>query len=349
MTRILRPEQLGLAVDHLRAGAPGGMPTETVYGLAAPFDDATAVAAVFTAKGRPADDPLIVHVSPGLWPGFGTRDGLVSLGLIAQSADERVDLLATALWPGPLTLVLPRGPAISDAITSGLPGVALRMPAHPLALALIDGAGPLVAPSANRFGRISPTSAEAVVAELGGRIAWVLDGGACEIGVESTVLRLDDDGTTLLRPGAVSVEVLTDLLGASPRLPAGRVAGPQPAPGMLDRHYAPRTPLVLSPPRWTDDAVEALRARLGPADAVGYLGWSQAPDLLAGRAVVGRVLTPDGDVAEAARGLFAALRDLDGAGVSLIVAERCPVTTGLGAAIADRLRRASAGTPPLHA
>lgn len=347
MTRMLGPAEIGVAIDHLRAGQPGGMPTETVYGLAAPFDDAAAVAAVFTAKGRPADDPLIVHVSPGLWPGLSTRDGLVSRGLIAPSTDERIDLLATALWPGPLTLVLPRGPAISDAITSGLPGVALRMPAHPLALALIDGAGPLVAPSANRFGRISPTSADAVVAELGGRIAWVLDGGACEIGVESTVLRLDADGTTLLRPGAVSAEVLTDLLGPSPRLPAGRVAGPQPAPGMLDRHYAPRTPLVLAPLAWTDEALAALRARLRSSDAVGFLGWREAPSQIAGHPVIGRALSPGGDVAEAARGLFAALRDLDGAGVGLIVAERCPSTTGLGAAIADRLRRASAGTPPL--
>jgi L-threonylcarbamoyladenylate synthase len=334
MPRRLPPQALDEAAAALRAGHPVAIPTETVYGLAADAWQPDAVAAVFAAKGRPSSDPLIVHISPGLLGGRGVAAGLEALGLIAHGADPRIDTLAAAFWPGPLTLVLPRGPRVTDAITAGLPDVAVRMPAHPTALDLIDRTGrPLVAPSANRFGRISPTTAEAVVAELEGRVGLVLDGGPCAVGVESTVLRLAD--RLLLRPGLITAADLAPFLGAPPTSATGTTAGPQPAPGMLASHYAPRTPLVLAPPA----TLEAARQRGG---RLGWLGWSRGAD-----ADVVEVLSPNGDPAEAARRLYAALRALDAAGCALLVAERPPGTDGLSLAIADRLRRAAAGTPPL--
>lgn len=335
MPRRLPPQALDEAAAALRAGLPVAIPTETVYGLAADAWQPDAVAAVFAAKGRPSTDPLIVHISPGLLGGRSVAAGLEALGLIAPGADPRIDTLAAAFWPGPLTLVLPRGPRVADAITAGLPDVAVRMPAHSTALDLIDRTGrPLVAPSANRFGRISPTTAEAVVAELEGRVGLVLDGGPCAVGVESTVLRLAD--RLLLRPGLITADDLAPFLGAKPTSAAGATAGPQPAPGMLASHYAPRTPLVLAPPA----TLEAARRQGG---RIGWLGWSGGAD-----ADVVELLTPAGAPAEAARRLYAALRALDGAGCTLLVAERPPGSDGLSLAIADRLRRAAAGTPPIE-
>ncbi len=216
-TRRLTAHELHEAAALITAGQPVAMPTETVYGLAAIAFDAEAVARVFAAKERPAHDPLICHVSPRLL-GDDVVAGLQSIGLVGPlTVDARLTLqaLTDRWWPGPLTLVLPRGQAVPDAVTSGLPTVAIRMPAHPVALGLIDAVGqPLVAPSANRFGRISPTTAEAVHEELHGRIAAIVDGGPCSVGVESTVLGVHEHGgVTLFRPGRVSRHDVEDLLG----------------------------------------------------------------------------------------------------------------------------------------
>lgn len=310
---------LAAAAAALRAGRLVGMPTETVYGLAADALDARAVLRVFEAKGRPRFDPLIVHCAD--------LDQARTVAVFS----ERAERLAAACWPGPLTLVLPRLPCIPDAVTAGLDTVAVRVPDHPLALALIRAAGrPLAAPSANRFGRISPTTAAHVAEQLGDAVACVLDGGPCRIGVESTVLR-PEPHPLVLRPGGVSRERLAELLGEPVAL-AGRDeragALPREAPGMLASHYAPRARLRLLAPGepWPSAADTALLAFTGiglPATAAPV-----------------RILSPGGDVAEAAQHLFARLRELDALAPRLIVAEPVP-DTGLGEAVNDRLRRAA--------
>ena len=303
------------AAAALRRGELVGMPTETVYGLAANALDARAVLSVFAAKGRPRFDPLIVHCCD-----------LAMVRTVARLS-PRAERLA-ALWPGPLTLVLPRLPCIPDAVTAGLDSVAVRIPDHPLALELIRAAGiPLAAPSANRFGRISPTTAAHVAEQLGEAVSVILDGGPCRIGVESTVLR-PDPTPVVLRPGGVTREQLAALLGEAVALAdrsARAEALPQEAPGLLASHYAPRAPLRLRAPgeAWPVDA--ALLAFTGA-------------DLPSGATAT--VLSASGDLAEAAASLFAKLRQLDARAPGLIVAELVP-EAGLGEAINDRLRRAA--------
>lgn len=316
------------------------MPTETVYGLAARLDDLSAVAAVFQAKERPADDPLIVHLGPHLL-GPDPLSALKRQGLVPDLPEPQAQAAArlmAAFWPGPMTLVLPRGPAVHPSITAGLPEVALRLPAHPIAQTLVDATGVgLVAPSANRFGRISPTTADAVLGELGGRIAAVVDGGPCSVGVESTVLRVRaDGGTDRLRPGAVTDAQVTSLLGASPSVPRGQ-QGPSPSPGQSASHYAPTTPLHLAPAFALDH-----RPR-----RVAVLGWRD-PDALRHNLTarghqVGafEALAPDGDPSGAAHRLYALLRSLDASGCDAIVAEAIPEGSGLLDALRDRLDRAS--------
>jgi L-threonylcarbamoyladenylate synthase len=309
---------IATAAAAIRRGALVGMPTETVYGLAADALDAQAVLAIFAAKGRPRFDPLIVHCAD-----------LAQARSVAVFS-PRAEALAAACWPGPLTLVLPRLPCVPDAVTAGLDTVAVRVPDHPLALALIRAAGtPLAAPSANRFGRISPTTAAAVHEQLGDAVACVLDGGPCRIGVESTVL-CPDPLPLVLRPGGITRERLASILGCPVALAdhAARAdALPRLAPGMLASHYAPRAPLRLRHPgeAWPRDPRLALLAFTGadlPAD------------------VPTRILSPTGDVAEAAQHLFACLRELDAREPVQIVAELVP-DHGLGEAINDRLRRAA--------
>jgi L-threonylcarbamoyladenylate synthase len=340
------------AAALLRAGGLVVMPTETVYGLAADATQPEAVAAVFRAKDRPPTDPLIVHVSPRMLttaaPGAGSpgdlAGGLIARGIVAADVDRAtLTLLATAFWPGPLTLLLPRGPAISDAITAGSALVAVRVPHHPVALALIDATDrPLVAPSANRFGRISPTCAADALAELAGRVDAVLDGGRSSIGVESTVLDLGPPAR-VLRPGAIGRDALTPLLGdvLTPERPSPA------SPGQLDVHYAPRTPLTRAPPPqdWTPVTLQHL-----PLGALGWLGWSaeDGPPPGGRDRWAARVdLSASGDPTEAARNLYAALRTLDEAGVDAIVAALPPDGDGLLRAISDRLRRAGSSRPPL--
>ncbi|MDA3961585.1 MAG: L-threonylcarbamoyladenylate synthase [Planctomycetota bacterium] len=304
------------AVAALRRGGLVGMPTETVYGLAALATNADAVLGIFSAKGRPSFDPLIVHVADAAqaWQ--------------VAKPDPVAERLAAACWPGPLTMVLPRRAVVPDAVTSGLETVGVRCPDHPLARALIAAVGPLAAPSANRFGCLSPTTAAAVREQLGAAVDEVLDGGPCQVGVESTVVRTGPE-PVILRPGGVTAERLEAILGrAIPVADRATVAAglPAEAPGMLASHYAPRAPLMLRDGAWPGDPDQGLLAFRGHD-----LPTPSGPC---------EVLSRSGDLHEAARNLFAALRRLDAAGVTRIVAEAVPAQ-GLGLAINDRLRRAA--------
>lgn len=336
------PEGLAVAVAHLRASGILGMPTETVYGLAANAFDEHAVASVFAAKDRPLFDPLIAHVAQA--PASEAVARLVRLDALGPLARARFDALV-GLWPGPLTLVLPRRIEVPDLVTAGLATVAVRMPDHPVAQALLRAfGGPLVAPSANRFGRISPTTVAAVRAELGDRVPYVLDGGPCAIGVESTVVAVDPDGAVrLLRPGGVTREELQALVG--PIAEAG--GGPHQSPGQGASHYAPRTPLVLLSGRLEGVSDDEL-AELGP-EPIALLRVTGSAEAgarrlaAAGLAVVEVVsLSEVGDLAEAARALFSTLRRLDAGPAVRLVAEPCVGEQGLAHAIRDRLRRAGA-------
>jgi L-threonylcarbamoyladenylate synthase len=304
------PDGVAQAADLLRKGGLVALPTETVYGLGGDARSDRAVARIFAAKGRPRFNPLIVHL-----PDVAAARGLALF-------DTRADALAAAFWPGPLTLVLPlrAGSGLSDLVTAGLPTVALRIPAHPVARALLQVfGGPLAAPSANPSGRISPTRAAHVMEGLGGRIDAVIDGGTCAVGVESTIVGLEG-AARLLRPGGVPAEALETALGL-PLLPpeAGQIT----APGQLAAHYAPGAPVRL-------DAVAARPNEVwigfGPQSAGAALTLSEA-----------------GDLVEAAARLFHSLREADrlaGPGGAIAVA---PIPeTGLGRAINDRLRRAAA-------
>lgn len=309
------------AAGVLRAGGIVGMPTETVYGLAADARNTSAVAAVFAAKQRPSFDPLIVHVAEA------------ADAVMIASVSEQARLLMEAFWPGPLTLVLPRLPVIPDLVTSGLDTVGVRCPDHDIARALIRKSGcPLAAPSANRFGRVSPTTAAHVLDQLGDAIDGVVDGGACRVGVESTVLALQP-APVVLRPGGITCEQLAACLGRPVPLAQRQEVGahlPAAAPGLLESHYAPRQRLSLREP-----------GAAWPADpGIGLLAW-RGGDLPPHRQH--EILSASGDLAEAASNLFAAMRRLEAAAISAICAEPVP-ETGLGVAINDRLRRA-AGTP----
>ncbi len=309
------PQNLERAAELLHGGGVVAIPTETVYGLAANAFDARAVARVYEIKRRPSFDPLIVHVLDE-----------AMLARVAAGIPDAARALIARFWPGPLTLVLPKAAAIPGLVTSGLSTVAVRMPAHPVARSLLELAGvPLAAPSANRFGSLSPTRAAHVAGQLGDDPDLVLDGGACEHGVESTIVAFDS-GVRVLRPGAVPLEALAALL---PEVTLGRSDAETPvAPGQLAHHYAPRTPLRL---------VEGGGTRGEGRARAGFLGFMRPA---AGYAQ-NRVLSETGDLREAAARLFEALHELDGLGLDRIDAETVP-EAGLGVAIMDRLRRASA-------
>jgi L-threonylcarbamoyladenylate synthase len=345
-------ESLERAAELLALGQLVAMPTETVYGLAGDAFNPTAVARIFAAKERPTFDPLIVHVAP-IAAAEDPIDALAGREVIDATrldaaARARAVTLMRAFWPGPLTLVLPRHARIPDLVTSGLPTVAVRVPRHPVALALLAVARtPLAAPSANRFGRISPTSAEDVQAELHDRLALILDGGRCRIGVESTVVAVEPGGELrLLRPGGTPAEEIERVTGARP-IAVSRPTGAAPSPGMLDSHYAPTKRLILlgGPAGDPDDA--ALRGIELPA-RLGLLARAGDPAerahrfaLATRREVEVRVLSSTGDLEESARNLFAALRALDGSAAELLFAEPCTDERGLGWAIRDRLQRAA--------
>jgi L-threonylcarbamoyladenylate synthase len=313
----------------LRCGRLVGMPTETVYGLAGDATDSLAVASIFEAKGRPTFNPLIAHVADLT---EARRHGVF---------DDRALRLAEAFWPGPLTLVVPLrdGSPISELARAGLPTIALRVPSHPVALDLIRAAGrPLAAPSANRSGRVSPTTASHVRAELGSGAAMILDGGPCDIGVESTVIACVDGKMELLRPGGVTRD---DVLRASAidgnqYAPAAVEDDDQTrprAPGMLLAHYAPLAILqinVLEP---------------GPADAILNFGSRKFVRGTGSGPMID--LSPSGDLRQAASRLFAALRELDEQKPAVISVAPIP-DVGLGEAINDRLRRAAAAHASLR-
>jgi L-threonylcarbamoyladenylate synthase len=312
-TEVLGADGAGVtrAAALLRAGALVALPTETVYGLAADATNPEAVAAIYAAKGRPTHNPLIVHV-----PDAAAAAALADLGALGAR-------LAAAFWPGPLTLVAPLRPGagLAPAVTAGLPSVALRVPAHPLAQAVLRAAGrPLAAPSANPSGRISPVTAAHVLAGLGGRIAAVLDGGACAVGLESTIVALDPP--RILRAGGLPAEALAAALGAP--VPEVQAGGPLLAPGMLASHYAPRALVRLN------------AARPEPGEVWIGFGPDHPGD-------AGLNLSAAGDVDEAATRLFHLLHAADaraGAGGRIAVA---PLPeAGLGRAVNDRLRRAAA-------
>jgi len=325
--RIYRPTPRNLAL-LARVLADGGLvaaPTETVYGLAADALNAKACRAIFRAKGRPASDPLIVHV-----------DSLAQAAEVAEF-NEAALRVADAFWPGPLTLVLPKRAGVPAIVTSGLSSVAVRMPAHPLFRELIRQSGcPLAAPSANPFGYVSPTTALHVRDGLGNRIGHILDGGAAEIGVESTILDLRDPRLpALLRPGAVSREQLEQVLGrkvtAYRRKTTPHTAAV--APGMLERHYSPRTPLTLVR-RLTSAHVRGAK----PDEALLFL---HKPARITGPNLFWLSDKPD-DLALAAHRLFDQVRALDSGAWSHIRAELAPGTDALALAINDRLARAAA-------
>ena len=306
--RIAGPGAIFEAAGLLRAGGIVAVPTETVYGLAASADSDAGVAAIFRAKGRPSFNPLIVHV-----PDLAAGEALAHF-------DIRARALAAAFWPGALTVVLPRraDARLAPAVSAGLPTLALRCPAHPLMRALLAECGfPLAAPSANRSGAISPTSAAHVAASLGGRVGLILDGGDCLAGLESTIVALREDGSwSLLRPGPIGRAELAAILGAERESAAGAAIE---APGQLASHYAPSKPLRLGAARANAD--EFL---IGFGDVTGDTS-----------------LSPSGDLAEAAARLYRCLHEADAASSQRIAV--APVSeTGIGAAINDRLRHAAA-------
>ncbi len=341
MTRILtvhpeapEPEPIADAAAEILRGRLVAFPTETVYGLGANALDAAAVARIFIAKDRPPEDPLIVHLA--------SEDDLPRVvSVIPPVAHE----LARAFWPGPLTLILPKHPRVPDNVTAGLPTVAVRVPAHPVAFALLQASGvPIAAPSANRFGHPSPTTAQHVMDDLGSRIDLILDGGPTTIGVESTVLDVTRTPPLILRPGGLPREALEALIGpVAVRAETAATKGPQPSPGLLGRHYAPRAELILclGPPAAAREEMARL-ARLKQAEGqrVGVLLADEDRPYFSHLPVFPFYLGPSSDLAQIARNLFIGLRALDEQHVDLILA-RDFGERGLGLAIRDRLQRAA--------
>jgi L-threonylcarbamoyladenylate synthase len=307
-------DDLPRAAELIRRGGLVAFPTETVYGLGANALDAKAVERIFLAKGRPSTSPLIVHVA----------SAEMARGLVAEWPAE-AENLARRYWPGPLTLVLPKLAAVPDIVTAGLPTVGIRVPAHPLALALIREAGvPIAAPSANRFTGLSPTTADHVRQSLGDRVDMILDGGPTNVGIESTVLSLAASPPRLLRPGMISRGEIEALIG--PVVEAGRLengeTGPQPSPGMRRRHYSPDTPLVLLQ---TGEALPEGR---------GIYLWRERP------ADAAKSVRMPPDPAAYAAILYDTLHREDGADWDWIAVEQ-PPDAAEWAGILDRLRRAS--------
>jgi len=332
------PGAIERAAACLRAGGLVAFPTETVYGLGVHALDRGAVTRLFEAKGRPSSDPLIVHVA-----------STAQARALSVRFSPTAEALAARFWPGPLTLVLPKATVVPDEVTAGLASVALRVPSHPVALALLVAAGvPVAAPSANLFSRPSPTRAAHVLADLDGRIDMVLDSGATTVGVESTVVDLSADVPRLLRPGGISREALVAVLGSTRLEEAGPVhAGPQRSPGLLERHYSPRTPLTAYEGQ-ASRVLERMRVDVLAAQAegrrVGLLIFDGDAALRELHGVVmARSLGPATVLEGAATELYAALRDLDASGADVILAHGFDDVRGLGAALRDRLRRAAAG------
>ena len=317
--------ELDRAAAALRAGDLVAFPTETVYGLGADARNPTAVSKVFAAKGRPADHPLIVHLPDATY-----------LSAWAINVPDSALKLAAAFWPGPLTLILQRGPGVPDAVTGGQDTVGLRVPNHPLALELLRAfGGGIAAPSANRFGRISPTTAAHVADELSGQVAMILDGGPCAVGIESTILDMSRSTPEILRPGAITaadIERVTGvLLSRTNAQDTPRVSG------SMEAHYAPRTPLRLVP-------AEQLEAQITAALTAGRRVAVLAPAIScypAQALLVWRQTATE--PANYAHDLYASLRELDNTGCSCILVQR-PDTGEAWRAVSDRLQRSATGS-----
>ena len=360
MTEVIRvapdapdPTALARAAECLRRGGLVAFPTETVYGLGVNALDRQAVRRLFAAKERPPHDPLIVHVT-----------SIDSIAALAARVPAQVEKLARRFWPGPLTLVVPKSRHVPDEVTAGLSTVAVRVPLHPVARALIEAAGvPVAAPSANLFSRPSPTQASHVIDDLDGRIDFVVDGGATTIGVESTVLDLTSDPPTILRPGAVTVEMLREVLGRVDvsRGPGHRSAtceggstavdsasaSPMPSPGMLEKHYSPRAALTLfegNASAALSSLVDVARDELSRGRAVGIIAAEEdrgeLTRLTSDPKLVLRVIGSQDAPAAVATRLYATLRELDAAGADVILVHGFR-EDGIGAAVQDRLRRAA--------
>ncbi len=313
-----RGTDIARAAAAIRRGGLVAFPTETVYGLGADASRGDAVARVFAAKGRPTGHPLIVHLAAD-----------AQLDDWALEVPDAARRLAAAAWPGPLTMILKRGPRVAPATTGGADTVGLRVPAHPMAQALLSAfRGGIAAPSANRFGAVSPTTADHVATDLGEAVDYLLEGGACTVGVESTIVDLSRGRAVLLRPGGMPREAIEAITGPLASADLGAPA----APGTLASHYAPRAQVIAVAPEAVPREVAAARGRvavLAPASAV--LRWPQL-------SAITRTL-PD-DAAGMARELYAALRDLDADGVDVVIAA-LPPAAGLGEAVGDRLLRAA--------
>ena len=316
------------AVALLRAGELVAFPTETVYGLGADAANPAAVAKIFAAKGRPADHPLIVHLA-----------GHDAVDHWAEQVPAVAWELMETFWPGPLTLILKKQTWVPDAVTGGQDTVGLRVPGHPVALELLrrfaasGGHGGIAAPSANRFGRISPTTAAHVQEELGDRVPLILDGGSCAVGIESTIVDCSGGEAVILRPGHISPTHLEAVLGRRPSIETA--SGAPRVSGSLAAHYAPQTPMRLIA---GERLLDFLNAQRHKGDACGVISHNQPPH--AGMPHIWRMLPAD--PVGYAHDLYAALRDMDHAGMSLIVVEALPDDPAW-AAVADRLRRAVAG------
>jgi L-threonylcarbamoyladenylate synthase len=331
------PSRIARAAQYLRDGGLVAFPTETVYGLGVHAFDRDAVRRLYAAKRRPAADPLIVHVA-----------SLDEVRRLVGAMPDAVGALASRFWPGPLTLVLPRSGEVPDEVTAGLDTVAVRIPVHPVARALITQARiPVAAPSANLFSRPSPTQASHVLEDLDGRIDLVIDGGTTTIGVESTVLDLTGDVPVVLRPGGVTIDDLRVIL---PAVRSGTTVADAPlrSPGLLEKHYSPRAPLTLyvgegdAPFRRLVSDLEALH-RTGGVRIGVLIAADDRQRLPDGTATVVIDLGPRDRPDVAATRLYAALRELDQTGVDRILATDVPVRGDLGDALHDRLTRAAAG------
>lgn len=354
MARLLSQNEIPMASAAILRGELVAMPTETVYGLAGNALDANVVAKIFSAKERPSFDPLIVHV-PSTIKNIDdlVNDGLLDGNRISTSVREIANKLIANFWPGPLTIILPKGNKIPDIVTSGLDQVGIRMPAHPMAQELLTLCNvPLAAPSANRFGRISPTTPHHVEEELGTKIPYILDGGACQIGVESTVVAISDThGSStsplatiwLIRPGKITKDELETLTGAAVEFAQSEHA--KASPGMLLSHYAPRKTMF---------SVEQVLDLVATANTTDKLPKTAALLIVSGTGAKEKdllktmgitILTTaqlsfDGEDQEAARNLFSAMRKLDETDAELIITTSVPSKTGLWLAIDDRLKRA---------
>ena len=320
------------AAEILRNGGLVGIPTETVYGLGADGLNPEAVSRIFTAKGRPQDNPLILHIPEVGW-----------LERYCQNVPREAYALAEAFWPGPMTIVLPRKNVVPDIVTAGLDTVGMRCPAHSLCREIISAAGvPVAAPSGNTSGRPSPTTAQHMLEDMDGKIEAIVDGGPCQVGVESTIIDLTCQPPRLLRPGGITLEQLRSVLGEAAVDPAvtrllGEGEKPK-APGMKYRHYAPKAPVTVvagSP----EKSAAYIAAHAGKAD--GVICFDEYLHLFAGgetRPVMD--LGPAGDKEEQARHIFDALRSFDHTSVPAIWAQ-CPDTEGIGLAITNRLNKAA--------